>query len=243
MGSILSLHPAAAAGAVAMSSREIAEVTGASHDNVMKTVRRLVAEGVVSGNETPFHHPQNGQTYNEFLLSFRDTMVVVSGYNATLRAKIIDRWQELERNAPPAPAPTVPRTFADALRLAADQQDVIAAQAEQLAAAAPAVEFVGRYVESTGLMTFRQVAKLLQVKEPEFRQFLHAAKIMYPLNGEWTAHAQHIEAGRFEVRAGTAKNDHAYSTAKFTAKGVEWVAGELAKWQLKQKQAQEVAHA
>lgn len=143
---------------------------------------------------------------------------------------------------PTAPVPTVPQTFADALRLAADQQDIITAQAAQLEAAAPALEFVGRYVESTGLMTFRQVAKLLQVKEPEFRRFLHAAKIMYPLNGEWTAHAQHIEAGRFEMRAGTAQsNGHAFNTAKFTAKGVEWVAGELAKWQLKQRSG-EVAH-
>lgn len=233
MGSILALQVTGAA-IVAMSSREIAELTGASHDNVMKTVRRLIAEGVVSGNETPYHHPQNGQTYTEFLLSFRDTMVVVSGYSADLRARIIDRWQELERAAVPAPAPAIPRTFADALRLAADQQDIITAQAAQLEAAAPAVEFVGRYVESTGLMTFRQVAKLLQVKEPEFRRFLHEAKIMYPLNGEWTAHAQHIEAGRFEMRAGTAQsNGHAFNTAKFTAKGVEWVAGELAKWQLK----------
>jgi phage antirepressor YoqD-like protein len=241
MGSILALQTTVGAD-VTMSSREIAELTRSSHDNVLKTIRRLIAEGVIAGNETPYHHPQNGQTYSEFLLSFRDTLVVVSGYNADLRARIIDRWQELERGAPPVPVPALPRTFAEALRLAADQQDVITAQAEQLAAAAPAVEFVGRYVESTGLMTFRQVAKLLKVKEPEFREFLRATKIMYVLNGEWTAHAQHIEAGRFEVRAGTAQiSGHAYSTAKFTSKGVEWVAGELAKWQLKQRE--EAAHA
>jgi anti-repressor protein len=114
--------------------------------------------------------------------------------------------------------------------------------AEQLAAAAPAVEFVDRYVESTGLMTFRQVAKLLQAKEPEFREFLREAKIMYVLNGEWTAHAQHIEAGRFKVRAGTAKNDHAFNACKFTPKGVRWVTGELAKWQVEQRQ-KEGAHA
>jgi len=40
-----------------MSSREIAELTGSTHDNVLKTVRRLVAEGVVSGNETPLRPP------------------------------------------------------------------------------------------------------------------------------------------------------------------------------------------
>ena len=244
MGSILSLHPTGAAEAT-MSSREIADICEARHNDVIASIERLINEGVLRiGRNTarPYLPEGGGRPTMVYDLAKRDCLIVISGYSAVLRAKIIDRWIELESTRP-APAPALPRSFAEALRLAADQQDVIAAQAEQLAAAAPAVEFVGRYVESTGLMTFRQVAKLLQVKEPEFRQFLHAAKIMYLLNGEWTAHAQHIEAGRFEVRAGTAKNDHAYNTAKFTAKGVEWVAGELAKWQLKQKQAQEVAHA
>jgi len=143
-----------------------------------------------------------------------------------------------------AAAPALPN-FLDpvaAARAWADSQEQKQRLQVELAAAAPAVEFVGRYVESTGLMTFRQVAKLLKVKEPEFRKFLHAAKIMYPLNGEWTAHAQHIEAGRFEMRTGTAKNEHAFNTAKFTAKGVEWVAGEMAKWQLKHRD-QEADHA
>lgn len=144
----------------------------------------------------------------------------------------------------PAVAPVLPN-FLDpvaAARAWADSEEQKQILQIELAAAAPAVEFVGRYVESTGLMTFRQVAKLLKVKEPEFREFLRAAKIMYVLNGEWTAHAPHIEAGRFEVRAGTAQvSGHAYSTSKFTPKGVEWVAGELAKWQLEQRQ--EGAHA
>lgn len=82
--------------ALTMSSREIADLTGATHDNVLKTIRGLAAKGLVSGNDTPYVHPQNGQTYFEFKLSYRDTMVVVSGYSAELRAKIIDRWQELE---------------------------------------------------------------------------------------------------------------------------------------------------
>lgn len=79
-----------------MTSREIAELTGSTHDNVLKTVRGLADKGIVSKNETPYTHPQNGQTYAEFNLSYRDTMVVVSGYSPELRAKIIDRWQELE---------------------------------------------------------------------------------------------------------------------------------------------------
>ena len=83
--------------AITMSSREIAELVGATHDNVMKTVRGLIGKGVVFGNETPYKNKQNRQTYMEFILDFRNTMVVVSGYSAELRAKIIDRWQELEK--------------------------------------------------------------------------------------------------------------------------------------------------
>lgn len=83
-------------GARKMSTREVAELTKKSHDNVMRDARRLVAEGVLKTEETPYTHPQNGQTYPEFLLSQRDTLVLVSGYSAQLRARIIDRWQELE---------------------------------------------------------------------------------------------------------------------------------------------------
>jgi prophage antirepressor-like protein len=133
-------------------------------------------------------------------------------------------------------SPALPKSFAEALRLAADQQETIEAQAAEIAAAAPAVEFVGRYVDSTGLKGFRQVAKLLGAKENLFRDFLIEEKILYRLNGELTPHSQHIDAGRFCVKAGTAENSgHAFNSARFTPKGVNWVAGEWARWQLKQR--------
>lgn len=91
-----------------MSSREIAELVGTTHDSVLKTVRALVSRGVVSGNETPYTHPQNGQQYPEFLLDYRNTMVVASGYSPEMRARIIDRWIELEQAAAPvAPKPVI----------------------------------------------------------------------------------------------------------------------------------------
>lgn len=88
---------------------------------------------------------------------------------------------------------------------------------------APKVAFVDKYVSSdTGNKGFRQVAKLLKVKENWFREFLTKNKIMYRLGGEWMPYQNHIDAGRFEVKAGT-KNEHAYNSAKFTPKGVQWV--------------------
>lgn len=214
-----------------MTSREIADLVSTSHDSVLKTVRALIERGVVSGNETPYTHPQNGQSYPEFRLNYRDTMVVASGYSVELRAKIIDRWQELEAQA--APVFQVPTSLAGALRLAAEQAELIEQQAARIEAAAPAVAFVDKFVQADGLKGFREVCKLLKANEARFSEFVLDRKIMYRLGGKLTAFQAHIDARRFEVRAGVATaTEHAYTTTKFTPKGVEWIAGEWAKYQL-----------
>ena len=204
-----------------MSTREIAELVNSTHDSVLKTTRRLIVEGVVSGNETLYTHPQNGQQYPEILMDFRNSLVVASGYSSELRARVIDRWQELEAGAMPA----LPRTFAEALRALADKTEQSEQQAAALALAAPKVELVDRYRDATGTQTFRQVAKLLGAKEPAFRAFLAARRILYQIGGTWTPYAEHLDAGRFVVKTGSADNGHAFSTARFTPKGVAWVTG------------------
>lgn len=93
-------------------------------------------------------------------------------------------------------------------------------------AAAPKVEFVDRYCSAKGSMSFRQVAKLLNAKETEFRLFLIERNILYRLGGTLTPMAQHISAGRFEVKTGTSStSNHAFSQTRFTAKGVRWIGG------------------
>lgn len=202
-----------------MSSREIAELTGSTHDNVLKTVRGLVEKGVVLGNETPYVHPQNGQTYVEFQLSYRDTMVVVSGYSAELRAKIIDRWQELESQQ----APAIPKSFAEALRLAATQAEQIEQQQLLLEKQQPAVEFVDRYVEARSAKSLREVAKILGVKERQFIAELADAGVIFKQGSNWLPAAEHQHAGRFTVKTGEA-NGHAYHQTRFTPDGIAWVA-------------------
>lgn len=130
----------------------------------------------------------------------------------------------------------IPQTYAAALLEAGRLAMELEQSQAQLAIAAPKAEFVDRYVESTGNLGFRQVAKLLKVKETDLREFLIGNKVMYRLAGVMTPYADHIDAGRFVVKAGMAEHGdspHAYSQAKFTPKGVEWLAGELAKHEAK----------
>lgn len=103
---------------------------------------------------------------------------------------------------------------------------------QALAIAAPKAEFVDKYVESTGLKGFRQTAKLLRANEARFREFLLDKKIMYRMGGEWQAYQNHIDAGRFAVKTGTSDSGHAFNQAKFTPKGVTWVAGLWAQYNL-----------
>jgi len=146
-----------------MTSREIAELAAVPHESVLKTVRRLIAEGIVFGNDTPYTHPQNGQTYVEFHLSFRDTMVIISGYNVELRAKIIDRWQELE-NSQPAPREL---TRMELLQIAMDaEREKEAALALANHAIATKAE-IGSRREATAMNTASQAVKKAQALEIE----------------------------------------------------------------------------
>lgn len=103
-----------------MSSREIAELTGKRHDHVLRDARVMLVELHGEGGLPRFGathtDPQNGQTYPMLALPKRETLILVSGYSVELRARIIDRWQELEA----ADRPAVPQTLPEALRLAAD---------------------------------------------------------------------------------------------------------------------------
>lgn len=190
------------------------------HSDFMKKVAEVLGEGSRNFSDT-YIHQQNGQTYPSFRFPKREACLMAMSYSYELQAAVFDRMTELEV----IPSPALPKSFADALRLAADQQEQIEQQANQLAIAAPKVEFVDKYVEATGLKGFRQVAKLLGAKENDFREFLCDNKIFYRLGNEWVPYANHIDAGRFEVKTGASDTGHAFNQAKFTPKGVAYVAG------------------
>jgi phage antirepressor YoqD-like protein len=209
--------------AITMTSREIAELTGKELSNVHRDIRSMITE--LLRDDSLLNHPKedvDARGYTTcFYLDRELTETLLTGYSVSARLKVIRRWHELEAK----PSHNIPTTLSAALRLAADQSEQIEAQQAQLAIAAPKVEFVDRYVESTGLRGFREVCKLLGANESQFREFLIQAKIMYRLGGVLMPMAAHMDAGRFVVKTGTSDDGHAFNSAKFTTKGVEWVAG------------------
>lgn len=81
-----------------MSSREISKLTNKRHDNVMSDIRIMLESlEIQSPDFLGDYKDSKGRTYQCFNLPKRETLILVSGYNIQLRAKIIDRWEELER--------------------------------------------------------------------------------------------------------------------------------------------------
>lgn len=86
---------------VTMTSREIAELTGKEHKNVLADIRGMLdGLGQASADFSADLPDGLGRLQPAFRLPKRETLILVSGYSVAMRAKIIDRWQELEAGAP-----------------------------------------------------------------------------------------------------------------------------------------------
>lgn len=212
-------------------SKEFAKV---EHSDFLKKVPKVLkVKNVVAGKFSSYYIASNGKANPSFVLPKRECCLMAMSYSYELQAAVFDHMTALEEAFRSEPSAVIPQSLSAALRLAADQAEIIEQQHAALVIAAPKAEFVDRYVESTGLKGFRQTAKLLGANESRFREFLIDKKIMYRMGGEWQAYQGHIDAGRFEVRTGASDTGHAFNQSKFTPKGVNWVAGLWAQHNLK----------
>ena len=213
-----------------MTSLEISELVNSEHPHVRTSIERLAKRGVIQ--LPPMRKVENNQSLspnkytNIYVFSGEqgklDSITVVAQLCPEFTAAIVKRWYELEGKSRELSKMEILQ-----MALESEQQKLVLQQ--QLEIQAPKVAFVDKYVAGNGNKTFRQVAKLLQVKENTFRSFLVENKIMYLLNGEWTAYQNHVDAKRFHVKTGVSDSGHAFNHALFTPKGIEWIAAELAK--------------
>lgn len=138
----------------------------------------------------------NNQTRTAYYdLDFDQMMLVGMRESKAVRRSVLARLKAMH-------GIQIPQTLPEALRFAAELAEQKAELENQLAIAAPKAEFVDNYVEASGLMGFREVAKLLGIKETGFRLFLLKNGIMYRLAGKMTPYSHHLDAGRFSVKTG-----------------------------------------
>lgn len=142
-----------------MSTREISLLLGKQHSNIKISAERLAEKGTIALQVSHFEH--NGNHYTEWLLSKRDSLILVAQNSPEFTAAIVDRWQELESKQ----AFQIPQTLGEALQLAADQ-------AKQLELQAPKVAFVDNLVDRKNLMTASQVGQKHKVSAVKLNRLL-----------------------------------------------------------------------
>lgn len=185
-----------------VTSLQIAEITGKRHSDIMRDIRNLLEQGVTERNFALSEYKDaTGRTLPCYYLTKKGCLILASGYDAKLREKIIDRWEELERQKQYGSF-QVPQTFADALLLAAQQQKQLESlaeqnklQSQQLKQAAPKVEYFDKALSSTGTFTATQIAKEFGWGAETLNRKLKELGVQYKQNGQWLLYARYDGKG------------------------------------------------
>lgn len=224
-------------------SVKVARVFEKQHKNVMKSIRNILRSAQNLANQKWFaettYTDAQGKRQPMFLMN-RDgfsllTMSLTGEKAMAFKVAFIEQFNRMEQAIKElAPAtPAIPQTFAQALRLAAEQAETIEAQQKQLEAQAPKVAFATAIINSPSSCGIDELAKLLKqngVDMGEIRLFQWLREKGYLCN-LGTARNQPtqkaLEMGLFELKPQTwtnPKTDEVMTTTRtmVTGKGKEY---------------------
>jgi phage regulator Rha-like protein len=218
-----------------MNSLEIAQLLGTDHSNLKRSIGRLIGNRIIQ--LPPMEKVENKHSLSPnkwtdvYVFSGpegkRDSIVVVAQNCPEFTARLVDRWQELEQKQQ-APAINLndPKQLLGLLQNYAERTLELEQKVEE---AAPKVEFVDNYVDTSGLMTFREMCKFLKYTEREVRDWLVENKHMYKLNGTWAFSAEWLKAKRGEHKVTFDSMKIARISAQFTPKGFSYIVERISK--------------
>ena len=119
------------------------------HKHFLEKVPLVIGVGCAEFSTT-YQHPQNKQVYPMYRFPKREACLMAMSYSYDIQAKVFDRMTELEAQAS---KPTLPRNFAEALRLAADLEEQKAIAESQRDEAIATKALIGSKREATAMAT------------------------------------------------------------------------------------------
>lgn len=188
-----------------MSSLQIAEITGKRHDAILRDIRHLITQGVNAHNFVEVEYTdKKGEKRPCFELTKKGCLILASGYDAKLRERIIDRWEELESEKQKE-CFQIPKSFSEALQLAADQarqieeqQKAIEQKDARINKLQPKADFADAAFQAEGKVDIGQAAKILGLpfgRNTLFKK-LKEKGILFNRN---EPKQRYIDAGYFEL--------------------------------------------
>lgn len=212
---------------ITMSSREIAELTGKRHDNVRADIQKMGEELSLIFQEKPEH--SGGRPVMAYHLGKRECLILISGYSMELRARIIDRWQELEQGKQMF---MIPQSLPEALRLAATLAEQKQELEQKVAQDAPAVEFAKKIASVEKGVPISNFAKTIGMGPLKLFDLLRDMRILMGGNGQRRnmPFQEYLDRGYFSVRENPyeANGETRLSfTPLITGKGQQWLTSRL----------------
>ncbi|NMX37303.1 DNA-binding protein [Pseudomonas veronii] len=181
-----------------MSSREIADLVEARHNDVITTIHRLFAKNLLRSSRKSRRESTGGRPIDVYDLTERDTHLVIAGYSDEHRARVIDRWQELESKV--VGQLQIPTNFADALQLAADVAKQNASLHQVIQQQAPKVQALERLSATEGSICITSAAKQLGIGPLKLFKWLSDNRWIYrrAAFSAWSAYQPRLTAGVLE---------------------------------------------
>lgn len=199
---LLNLSRANNSNSLKMSSREIAEITGKRHDNVMRDIRNM-EPAWEKVNALKFelveYVDKKGEKRLEYQLDKREVLYVATKWNDEIRARIILRWEELENNLNSNQnVISLPQNYEEALEhllIQVRENKKLIAENKVLQ---PKADFYDAVAQSEDTIDVGQVAKVLAIKgyvRNNLFKFLREQKVLMHNNQPYQ---KYIDCGYFK---------------------------------------------
>ncbi|EFY53332.1 hypothetical protein SEEM965_07919 [Salmonella enterica subsp. enterica serovar Montevideo str. CASC_09SCPH15965] len=173
-----------------MSSLDIAELVGSRHGNVLRTIRNMMASGVIRETQNEFVERINnlGKVVKDPVYVFegeqgkRDSIVVVAQLSPEFTARLVDRWRELENAR--VQLKSKAEILAEMAQMHLEHERRINAVNAQVAEVSAQVSMVAETLEQIkkgnipeGYIGYRQLAAKCGLTEAKCRNLVNAYRI------------------------------------------------------------------
>ena len=209
-----------------MSSLEIAKLTGKPHNDVLKAIRAMEPawEKVNGGNFSRVEYKDaKGEMRPCYELTKTECLYVATKFNDEARAKLVIRWEELEKKArkgmialpnftdPAEAAMAWAKEYREKKVLAIEnqslQKEIVRLEQDNsnLAAEVQVLSDDKNYLDlimrSRSLMTVTQIAQDYGMSAKAMNQILANMGIQYKNNGQWILYSKYKDGGYVSSRS------------------------------------------
>lgn len=201
-----------------MTSLEIAELTGKSHSHLMRDIRNMEpAWEKISQSKfglTSYVDIQ-GKERPCYSLTKTECLYVATKFNDEARAKLVLRWEELEKNThttttmlPDFTDPAVAaRAWAEqfeqrvlATKRAREAETEVCALSQEILEMQPKVNYFDKILSSQSTVRTTQIALDYGMTAKSFNQLLNELHIQYKVSGQWILYAPYIGQGYMRTK-------------------------------------------